>query len=80
MYGIKTVTKSDHTKETSHVFGITNNFMEAKVAASIAIHNIMNELGGRDTWKVVEESDKKYHARAARYGFEFVVEVIEVGA
>lgn len=80
MYGIKTVTKSDHTKEDSHVFGITNNFMEAKVAASIAIHNIMNELGGIDNWSVVEESDKKYHARAGRYGFEFVVEVIEVGA
>ncbi len=80
MYGIKTVTRSDNTKEISHVFGITNNFMEAKIASSIAIHKIMKDLGGRDNWSVVEESDKKFYAKAGKYGFEFVVEVIEVGA
>ena len=80
MYGIKTVTRSDNTKETQHVFGVTNNVMEAKIAASIAIRNIMNELGGRTNWSIVEESDKKYHAKAGKYGFEFVVEVIDIGA
>ena len=75
MYGVK-VTKNDKVD----IYRINDTINTVRITTALVIDSIMKELRKMEDWTILEETDTKYHAKGVFTGFDFVVEIVEMGA
>lgn len=75
MYGIK-VTKNNKVD----IYWINDTLNTVRITTALVINSLMKTLKQIEDWDIVEETDIKYHAKGKSTGFDFVVEIVEIGA